>query len=978
MSVSMEGADRPRKTHAAHERRKGRRGKKAQHQQSVHARALDPAAPSFEPAAPTQPRFARREGRAPCRDAAKDAAHSPADPNPPKRASAARSRRKFGTKLGTAHAHDAPDMGVAPVLPPDADLRTRQIAALSHNEYDCTICYNTVARKDAVWSCTRCYTVLHLHCVRKWADRSVKQIEERNAMHEDEQIRRTKGSWRCPGCQDVRTAVPTEYRCWCQRVKNPTQQPIPHACGGACTKGCALHGCAASTCHPGPCPSCKVSIRVACFCGKQANMSVQCRGEAPRGVSCGDVCGKALACGHHACTLPCHSGACPPCVAEIRSACHCGRQSKELLCGDRDPSTAALHIASAWSCGAVCDAPFACGHHTCKKTCHVRAPSTPRCPYDPSVATTCACGRIPVRGRSDCRDPIPSCATACGKQLACSHTCTAVCHSGACPPCTARVTQVCRCGAQKRSIACSASATQFTCDAPCRAQRHCGKHQCARRCCPLAYQATLSKRHAAIQELDPDALHACDEPCRRMLRCGKHTCEAACHRGACPPCLRSSFAEVACHCGRTVLEPPVPCGTTVRCLYTCARPDPPCGHPKVPHACHDDATPCPPCVYLTSRKCVCGKQTLHAVPCSRAHMQCGEACGALRPCGHTCRGACHAPGACPPCTQPCGRPRERCGHPCTQPCHAPSKCGAAPCDAVLVRRCACGHQEKMEVCGRSSAQDAVLACTSACTTAQRNAKFASALGLVRDTSKVAYEEELLRFASSERRTANALEEVLADFIQSPRATQLLRAALCQRGVRVNAAVLQTAMLLSRHYGLETETCTEDGVLRMGVLPPSGVGVDVKLRRARHARIPSMVLTEYLDTHPDRAKRAAAARLATRTAQPAPCNAVQIVPVPAHLRGALDAVLAPATLGGRRSWRLVQTEDAAFLTDITLESLSLAAVASSAAPPAYATLSPRERRLGGLVDELNAVLGGAMQAVLVAYEAGRVERVCRGA
>ncbi|PKI83367.1 hypothetical protein MVES_002568 [Malassezia vespertilionis] len=609
MSVSMEGADRPRKTHAAHERRKGRRGKKAQHQQSVHARALDPAAPSFEPAAPTQPRFARREGRAPCRDAAKDAAHSPADPNPPKRASAARSRRKFGTKLGTAHAHDAPDMGVAPVLPPDADLRTRQIAALSHNEYDCTICYNTVARKDAVWSCTRCYTVLHLHCVRKWADRSVKQIEERNAMHEDEQIRRTKGSWRCPGCQDVRTAVPTEYRCWCQR-------------------------------------------------------------------------------------------------------------SKELLCGDRDPSTAALHIASAWSCGAVCDAPFACGHHTCKKTCHVRAPSTPRCPYDPSVATTCACGRIPVRGRSDCRDPIPS-----------------------------------------------ATAENTT------------------------YQATLSKRHAAIQELDPDALHACDEP---------------------------------------------------------------------------------------------------------------------------------------------------------------------------------------------SAQDAVLACTSACTTAQRNAKFASALGLVRDTSKVAYEEELLRFASSERRTANALEEVLADFIQSPRATQLLRAALCQRGVRVNAAVLQTAMLLSRHYGLETETCTEDGVLRMGVLPPSGVGVDVKLRRARHARIPSMVLTEYLDTHPDRAKRAAAARLATRTAQPAPCNAVQIVPVPAHLRGALDAVLAPATLGGRRSWRLVQTEDAAFLTDITLESLSLAAVASSAAPPAYATLSPRERRLGGLVDELNAVLGGAMQAVLVAYEAGRVERVCRGA
>lgn len=40
-------------------------------------------------------------------------------------------------------------------------------------------------------------------------------------------------------------------------------------------------------------------------------------------------------------------------------------------------------------------------------------------------------------------------------------------------------------------------------------------------------------------------LHECDLVCGKMLSCGNHRCEERDHKGACPPCLRSSFEEVS-------------------------------------------------------------------------------------------------------------------------------------------------------------------------------------------------------------------------------------------------------------------------------------------------------------------------------------------------------------------------------------------------------------------------------------------------
>ena len=84
-----------------------------------------------------------------------------------------------------------------------------------------------------------------------------------------------------------------------------------------------------------------------------------------------------------------------------------------------------------------------------------------------------------------------------------------------------------------------------------------------------------------------------------------------------------------CHCNGTVLAPPIPCGTKVFCSFQCDRPPPPCGHKKHPHLCHEDPSPCPPCSFLTSKRCACGKRMVENVTCSREKVFCGTPCGKL-------------------------------------------------------------------------------------------------------------------------------------------------------------------------------------------------------------------------------------------------------------------------------------------------------------------------------------------------------------
>ena len=223
------------------------------------------------------------------------------------------------------------------------------------------------------------------------------------------------------------------------------------------------------------------------------------------------------------------------------------------------------------------------------------------------------------------------------------------------------------------------------------------------------------------------------------------------------------------------------CGTTLICIYPCARPPASCGHPKTPHNCHEQDS-CPPCPYLTTKPCACGKDPLvKNVRCSQDRVSCGQSCGALLGCGyHRCEKSCHRPGECEPCTQVCAKPKKICKHPCTAPCHAPAKCSESePCLAIVTQSCACGHLQSRSSCGASTANPSSreiipLKCNSECMVRQRNARLADALGIQpKERATEDWNGELKAFASQNQPFVRRVEQTFKEFFAGTRQTMIL-------------------------------------------------------------------------------------------------------------------------------------------------------------------------------------------------------------
>ncbi|CAH1115827.1 unnamed protein product [Psylliodes chrysocephalus] len=111
-------------------------------------------------------------------------------------------------------------------------------------------------------------------------------------------------------------------------------------CESSCTKdppeGCT-HPCP-KACHPGPCPSCKVMIRIKCYCGLN-QLYVACvdwlnEERKAELQTCGNQCPKNYVCGHR-CKSNCHPGPCPnaeQCKKKVKVPCKCKRIRKEYSC----------------------------------------------------------------------------------------------------------------------------------------------------------------------------------------------------------------------------------------------------------------------------------------------------------------------------------------------------------------------------------------------------------------------------------------------------------------------------------------------------------------------------------------------------------------------------------------------------------------------------------------------------------------------
>lgn len=531
-----------------------------------------------------------------------------------------------------------------------ADLGTRIHDDISNWNYECAICTDDVLRTSHVWSCTVCWTVVHLKCAKRWYGNQKKQDDLQSSEPQREFL------WRCPGCNSKLVDDPGSYHCWCGKEINPSPTSAalpPHSCGQTCSKPRATcpHPCSLQ-CHAGPCPPCGlVGPNQSCFCGKNASQKLCRETDYENGWSCQETCEDLLPCGEHLCSRPCHSGLCGECDVKVEARCYCGRVDKVIPCYERDElqqsydTTKGTWFEGSFKCDQLCKRPFDCGIHTCNETCHTQEELPSHCPYSPDTVTHCPCGKTPLEElldspRQSCEDDVPHCDRPCEKLLPCGHLCKAKCHVGDCGFCDETIDISCRCGRTTTKSMCHQGDLQHPlCMRTCQANLSCGRHKCGEHCCAgerkaTERQAARRKNRAAadVNSIEPE--HICIKTCGRPLKCGSHDCQQICHRGPCGSCPEAVFHEISCNCGRTVLQPPQPCGTRPpECRFNCQR-RPGCGHPAVDHHCHPDDISCPKCPFLVDKWCACGKEKLHSQPCHLQEAHCGRPCGKKLKCGY--------------------------------------------------------------------------------------------------------------------------------------------------------------------------------------------------------------------------------------------------------------------------------------------------------------------------------------------------------
>ncbi|GIY21056.1 protein shuttle craft [Caerostris extrusa] len=435
------------------------------------------------------------------------------------------------------------------------------------------------------------------------------------------------------------------------------------------------------------CPACQsitaqVPFNYYCFCGTHKNPDVNYH-LTPH--SCGEICRRVRPECSHSCKELCHPGPCPPCSVVVQKYCGCGKTSKALPCKHDIEET----------CDSMCEKTLNCGVHKCMNKCHAGLCS----PCEKQVHQDCYCQKSErdVICDTDTYNILNyTCGKTCEKPLDCgNHTCGAVCHPSDCKPCnrSIKVVKYCPCG--KTSIQTLIDAGKATerkscldpvplCNKKCEKMFSCGPkdelHECKSQChegdCPSCPLTTILK-----------------------VSCGNHQCQNICHAGNCNPCEHVSFDELRCHCGESVMYPPIPCGTKPpECSNPCIR-NHSCDH-EVKHPCHSDET-CPPCTSFTVKWCYGRHKQCNAVMCFVDGISCGMSCLKDLPCGkHKCKLTCHA-GSClkenAKCTQLCNIPRPTCGHPCGNHCHE-GECPDTPCKSQVTLICPCGRRSETTTC----------------------------------------------------------------------------------------------------------------------------------------------------------------------------------------------------------------------------------------------------------------------------------------
>lgn len=604
------------------------------------------------------------------------------------------------------------------------------------NTFECMICCDNIHRSSPIWYCTSCYNIFHLKCAIEWCNKCIKSRDEAIANAQfpslgesssDRQNSRTGANgfnsyrnerqksieWPCPTCRKVLHSRPGKYKCFCGKVVRPelNRHLTPHSCGQLCGRkrpdtDCP-HACN-TICHPGRCNTCTLNSKKSCFCGKLTK-DVKCSSQIG---SCGDICAKDLNCKRHICTKVCHDGACDPCSHMTTLICFCGSKELSKKCDEQKKSKVPKEYEFKFSCDKLCDKILDCNKHRCIERCHP-GPECPSCHLLSKNLRTCPCGSTSISNailekRISCLDPLPTCDNKCNRQLICGpdkskHRCQKRCHTGPCPPCKLKTTLKCDCLMSSRTVDCALMFVKvtaddedsvgfkqhrysFTCETRCNNLKNCKKHRCQEKCCD------------ALR--NPNSMsHICNQVCNKRLPCGTHNCQETCHAGLCGDCTNIGWSELSCHCGASIMYPPIPCGAKPPVCHRPCRRAHECGHP-VKHECHDDMEKCAPCTVFVRKSCFCGSDSKESVYCYLPGYSCGRTCKKTLNCKkHVCKRVCHDGDCEVPnergvivCQQPCQNVRFVCKHPCNLPCHGNQPCPSTTCSKIIEISCECGNR----------------------------------------------------------------------------------------------------------------------------------------------------------------------------------------------------------------------------------------------------------------------------------------------
>lgn len=618
----------------------------------------------------------------------------------------------------------------------DQDLRTSLASRLAKETYECMICFEPIRKQHSIWPCDNCWALFHGRCISKWIAKSTSNLSQVQQQQQLLLLLRSQEhipqSWRCPGCQRVRSAKPPDNSCFCgkhrrdfsallnhQHISHWDPLGVPHGCQEVCgrplqdfqsTVGIGYrcpHTCTL-LCHPGPCPSCESHAPAPfnrCYCGRE-ELPLKCADLAattssangdPFGIplaqqrSCRQSCDKVLDCGNHRCQDECHPGRCKPCSVTLAIDCYCGQTTKrQLACADTALDTAA---AQPFSCGKRCGSLLDCGEHECSQKCHPPDIRLHQCKSTPAAMPNCPCGMSDMNSlyrrhrpdgleqRTACTQPILCCDQVCGKPvpraLYCQHArlaCGLPCHTGPCEIATTAVPGVsggvC---AEMVNVRCRCGETIQTvrCD-QLKSEIVDGVKRISSRllCDQVCRERMKCGRHRCLQQCCPlqSDKHECRNLCGRPLRCGNHNCQLVCHKGTCPPCSAVSAEPYYCHCGGTFKV------SASSNLHKCPRSK--VMKQESPIKCGE---PLPVCPYPCVRSRPCGHHLL-------AQLSRGGGGGSS---SSVLQHACHPDSEpCPPCATIVAK-RCRCGKGLFQ--NAPCYLEGPMCSSICQKPLLCGH-----------------------------------------------------------------------------------------------------------------------------------------------------------------------------------------------------------------------------------------------------------------------------------------------